>query len=70
MLISTSATSSRSLRLADAVESRADRLMRLIEIELGGVPETNQINRLRIAILGALLERIEEAVAEAKERTF
>lgn len=53
-----------------AVERRADALMALVEDELGDPPEVERLHRLRIEILGGLLERIELAIAEAKERTF
>lgn len=51
------------------IEARADRLMRHIDQAIGE-PTTEWNNSNRIAILGALLERIELAIEEAKERTF
>ncbi len=54
---------------SDAIERRADRLMRMVDDFLGE-PSTKWLNDARIEILGGLLERIELAIAEAKERTF
>lgn len=53
----------------DPIESRADRLMRMVDERIG--PALNQwTNETRIELLGALLERVELAIDEAKERTW
>lgn len=51
------------------IESRADRLMRMVDERIGK-PINAWTNQTRLEILGALLEQIELAINEAKERTF
>lgn len=54
----------------DVVVERGQRLMRMVDERLGGVPETRWMNDARIRVLGVLLEQVEIAIDEAKERTF
>ena len=54
----------------EVIVERGMRLMRAVEDRLGGVPETQWINDAHIRILGVLLEQVELAINEAKERTF
>lgn len=53
----------------DPIESRADRLMRMVDERIGE-PINAWTNQTRLEILGALLEQIELAIVEAKELTF
>jgi hypothetical protein len=53
----------------DAIEAQADRAMRWIDSTIGPV-ESKWSNERAIKILGALLERVEWAIAEAKQRDF
>ena len=54
----------------EIIVERGMRLMRAVEDRLGGVPETRWLNDAQIRILGVLLEQVELAINEAKERTF
>lgn len=54
----------------EVIVERGMRLMRAVEDRLGGVPETKWVNDAHIRILGVLLEQVELAINEAKERTF
>lgn len=60
--------------MAEAKESviveRGQRLMRMVDDRLGGPAETKWLNNARIRILGVLLEEIELAINEAKDRSF
>lgn len=44
--------------------------MRMVDDRLGGPAETKWLNNARIRILGVLLEEIELAINEAKDRSF
>ena len=51
------------------IKERASRLMRSIDAHLGQ-PETNWTNMARIDVLCELIQELELAINEAKERTF
>lgn len=54
----------------EVIVERGQRLMRAVDERLGGPAETKWMNDARIRILGVLLEEVELAINEAKERTF